>query len=1001
MTRSIAIGRRLGAAVCRRPLLLIIAALVAVQVDVFVLGATLLPLTLPGMTPAGPYGYSGTRLEQPHSTSIDPAGAYDAEFTWAAYLKRSIWSGSVPFWNPYQGLGQPHLANYVSGVLYPVNWLPLVLPPAWWDLVFLIDWFIAAYSIYLVGRVFRLNRHAALIGAFAALAAGYFQGFLAVKSVIGTVAWFPFLIYSIERTATQPEWRWRHVSLAAGTYCLATAGHPSPAFIGLLLLVLFSVFRVGLARRSWRVLFVDILPAMFAGGLIAAPLLVPFGDYVIRGGIAVHSNNQGVQHLSWRGLPLTVFPFLYGPVNLGVLGNEHAALAWSPASVTFLALVGLFAAKTRRFGGLLALTLVAAVAAAKVFGVPIVNDVGRLPFLDQLWFTYANGFVTVALCVLAGAGVAHLLRAPARAWLLPLTVWALYVLAMLGVGVLTMVGERALLEREHWRALYFYAALAVGLGWAIAYPASLVLVRRRSPHSTGAFLLVASSGLLLQSIACFPSGSPRGYVLVNGAAALAFVLIVITAARLGDRIKPAAGLGSAVVAAAAVLGVSVGVRARLPGRYNPLTPAPYIDLLARLPNAPRLYPLDGVLFPNFTTPFGLSSMTNLDNLVTRQGAAFFTRFMDPGAHPARFYGMEAARDQASLDPMAEFRAHKRYWDFVGVRYLLSDGRDLNARVVAGSPVSGAFRNPVPLSSPLEVRVPCGSGPFDAVSVLLATYARRQSGTVTLDVAGVEGTAVATASVDASTLLDNADQRFRLSAAACRTGDREVLLRLTFTPAAAGDMIAAWQYPAWHGAGFFYRALETRSGDLFRMMERDSATGVTIWENPAAADRAFLAPAVENVPDAETAMSRLAATRDLRRTVFVEDGNACRGDATFPSDAEPGRLTALILSPNRVNILYEARTAGVLVLTDAYSQGWRATLDGREVPILRVDGAFRGVCVAEPGAHRVQFDYRPPFWRLALALFAAGAMSVLGLASRRSVARPSVSLTKTVSRRPSP
>jgi hypothetical protein len=47
-------------------------------------------------------------------------------------------------------------------------------------------------------------------------------------------------------------------------------------------------------------------------------------------------------------------------------------------------------------------------------------------------------------------------------------------------------------------------------------------------------------------------------------------------------------------------------------------------------------------------------------------------------------------------------------------------------------------------------------------------------------------------------------------------------------------------------------------------------------------------------------------------------------------------------------------------------------------VLRVDGAFRGVCIDAPGRHRIEFVYRPPYWRAALALAAIGALGLAGL-----------------------
>ena len=71
-------------------------------------------------------------------------------------------------------------------------------------------------------------------------------------------------------------------------------------------------------------------------------------------------------------------------------------------------------------------------------------------------------------------------------------------------------------------------------------------------------------------------------------------------------------------------------------------------------------------------------------------------------------------------------------------------------------------------------------------------------------------------------------------------------------------------------------------------------------------------------------------------------------------------------PDRVRLDVEAERAGYVVLADAFDPGWRATLDGAAVPLLRANVAFRAVAVP-PGRHVVEIVYRPRAVTLGLAL----------------------------------
>jgi uncharacterized membrane protein YfhO len=78
---------------------------------------------------------------------------------------------------------------------------------------------------------------------------------------------------------------------------------------------------------------------------------------------------------------------------------------------------------------------------------------------------------------------------------------------------------------------------------------------------------------------------------------------------------------------------------------------------------------------------------------------------------------------------------------------------------------------------------------------------------------------------------------------------------------------------------------------------------------------------------------------------------------------------------------DADRPALLVLTDSWFPGWKATVDGEPVEIERVDYLIRGVPVPA-GAHTIEFTYEPASWRAgwivsALALAAILAAAAIG------------------------
>jgi uncharacterized membrane protein YfhO len=59
------------------------------------------------------------------------------------------------------------------------------------------------------------------------------------------------------------------------------------------------------------------------------------------------------------------------------------------------------------------------------------------------------------------------------------------------------------------------------------------------------------------------------------------------------------------------------------------------------------------------------------------------------------------------------------------------------------------------------------------------------------------------------------------------------------------------------------------------------------------------------------------------------------------------------------------------LSDPYFPGWKAWVDGVEKPILRADGAFRGIVLEKTGNHDIKMVYDPSIISLSFWLSAAG------------------------------
>lgn len=132
------------------------------------------------------------------------------------------------------------------------------------------------------------------------------------------------------------------------------------------------------------------------------------------------------------------------------------------------------------------------------------------------------------------------------------------------------------------------------------------------------------------------------------------------------------------------------------------------------------------------------------------------------------------------------------------------------------------------------------------------------------------------------------------------------------------------------------------------------SGLKVFKDPDALPRAFAVhELLDWLPKHTSAMMSDHYRDRLPQAAFVT-GAAPRLE-TCPD--RPSQVWMKSHNPGRVVLEARMGCRGLVVLTDTFYPGWRATVDGVEAPILDAYGAFRGV-VAGAGAHRIEMVYRP-------------------------------------------
>lgn len=116
--------------------------------------------------------------------------------------------------------------------------------------------------------------------------------------------------------------------------------------------------------------------------------------------------------------------------------------------------------------------------------------------------------------------------------------------------------------------------------------------------------------------------------------------------------------------------------------------------------------------------------------------------------------------------------------------------------------------------------------------------------------------------------------------------------------------------------------------------------------------------------------------DFRTTAIIDPGtedSPLTSPVPAPAAAESARIEAW--SPDEVTTMVTASSDGVVILSEPFADGWSATVDGEAAPILRVNGAFRGIPVG-PGPHTVRMTYKVPGLEIGFAIGGATLAAVV-------------------------
>jgi hypothetical protein len=168
------------------------------------------------------------------------------------------------------------------------------------------------------------------------------------------------------------------------------------------------------------------------------------------------------------------------------------------------------------------------------------------------------------------------------------------------------------------------------------------------------------------------------------------------------------------------------------------------------------------------------------------------------------------------------------------------------------------------------------------------------------------------------------------------------------------------------------------------LERVPGLDMDIYEDKAAWPRAFFVKRAARYGTTSELVSLI--TRQPGQPFAAVDANDAVASAALrnlpPAREDAAVLLATPASDYRLTANTTAFTVrsdgpGLAVLTEAYTDDFQVTVNGKPATCLRVNHAFKGVALDRAGTHRIVFRYWPRRFTLSLWMMAAG-WGLLGL-----------------------
>jgi len=942
-----------------------------------------------------------------------------------------ILNGTIPLWNSHAGIGAPLAAESTFHIFSPYN-LGFFLPPSLWDIPILIGVWLAGFFTFLFLRSLNLKFVPAITGGIFFMLSGSITWYLTNPNFLVVII-TPLILYSLEKIIQNRDPKF--ICLISISFLLTIlAGHLETIVLQFLFVGIYFFYRIlikgNYKRRidKQKLIIIFFCVIGFIGGLgLSAFYIFPVYE-LIDNNILEHEPGTGLTHYPSINVITSFIPYTLGQIHAYWIASASGIIGfWGYVGIfaLFFSIVGVYLSlknhedKIHRYTPLFFMC-VSIFFIMKTMGIPVVNWIGFIPILDLLLFTNYSGLImSFSFAVSAAFGINLLTKIQVDKKILSfIFIFSITLLLVLLIPLYSYLGPNAdFSEYVNADDVKNYVGFQILQAILFAITALIIAIGITKNKS---IIIIIIPLVLLELSLYIPLGLHPIFLaykfIILFVGIIALTILVLKPSRLtwntNDKsIKISILFGILIIIFLSVVLISEFSSFGMMKKTDAFEDNPVTDFLKTNIENHRMFSFGYSMQPNYPSAYGINSIGVISPFSIDSFANFVQNFLDKDADDGRLGFPPWTFSYGPMESIEKFYDSKKYFDFLGVKYIITDGYNFDSITVGipGNTREISKIQDMELSISQSFVSPVNT--ITSLGVSMSAFQLEENDTIILSLDSVPYDKKYHRESVLTQIINQKYNQFNLEPQIENVLNKELILSLQY-PQVNNDKLAVVHTIAKDQIGFdyvenelqgtFYEnniPIDTKQMVFSILSDSDEHNivyqfeDIYIHENYDVYPRAFLVNNFKTV-EKDTAQEYLLKNPDfnLRQNVILEEklSNESINKLKLSNNNEINNANIISYETNNVLIETSNFDASILILTDVYYPGWKAFIDGTETKIYRADGLVKAIFVPE-GEHTIEFVYLPESYNtgITISLITAFILVAIYFVSRNKYRRPKI------------